>query len=180
LQAFSSQVDKMEKYQIQFSGLKPGLHNFEFTLDHSFFEYYSYSDITDCKIRILSEMEKEERMLIFRFDIAGNLGMVCDRCGDPLTVEISGKQNLVVKLGDHYEEESEVVQIIKESDARFDISQFFYEYICLMLPAHRVHGNDSKGKSLCNPEVIKRLEDPKLTHEPDPRWEVLRKLKENE
>ncbi|MEI8004623.1 MAG: DUF177 domain-containing protein [Bacteroidota bacterium] len=170
----------MEKYQIQFSGLKPGLHNFEFTLDHSFFEHYSYSDIADCNIKIITEMEKDERMLVFRFDIFGTLGMVCDRCGDPLVVEISGKQNLVVKLSDHYEEESEDIRIIKESDGRVDISHFLYEYVCVMLPAHRVHGNDSKGKSLCNPDVIKRLEDPDLTHEPDPRWEVLRKLKEKE
>jgi len=170
----------MEKYQIQFSGLKPGLHNFEFTLDHTFFEHYSYSDITACEIKVFTVMEKEERMLVFNFDIRGNLDMECDRCGDPLNIEISGKQNLVVKLSDRYEEESEDVQIIKESDGRFDISQFLYEYVCLMLPAHRVHQNDSKGKSLCNPDVIKRLEDPNLTHEPDPRWEVLRKLKEEE
>lgn len=170
----------MEKYQIQFSGLKPGLHNFEFTLDHSFFEHYSYSEISDCDIKVLTRMEKDERMLVFQFDIHGQAGMICDRCGDPLVVEISGSQNLVVKLSDHYEEETEDVQIIKESDGRFDISQFLYEYVCLMLPVHRVHGTDSKGKSLCNPEVIKMLEETNLTHEPDPRWEVLRKLKEEE
>jgi uncharacterized metal-binding protein YceD (DUF177 family) len=168
----------MEKYQIQFSGLKPGKHNFEFSLDHSFFEHYSYSDISDCEIKVLAEMEKDEKMIVFGFDISGKAGMVCDRCGDPLVVEIGGKQNLVVKLSDHYEEESEDVQIIKESDGRFDISQILYEYICLMLPAHRVHGTGDNGKSLCNPDVIKKLEEVNLAHEPDPRWEVLRKLKE--
>jgi uncharacterized protein len=180
LQAFLRQVDKMEKYQIQFSGLKPGKHNFEFSLDHSFFEQYSYSDISDCEIKVMTEMEKDERMIVFTFDIRGKAGMVCDRCGDPLVVEISGRQNLLVKLSDHNEEESEDVQIVKESDGRFDISQFLYEYVCLMLPAHRVHGNDSKGKSFCNPDVIKILEDPDQAYKPDPRWEVLRKLKEKE
>jgi len=170
----------MEKYQIQFSGLKPGKHGFEFTLDHSFFEHYSYNEIADCEIKVFTEMEKEERMLVFHFDIRGLVNCVCDRCGDPLEIGISGRQHLVVKLSDHNEEESEDVQIIKESDGRFDISQFLYEYVCLMLPASRVHGNNSNGKSLCNQEVIKKLGEINLTHEPDPRWEVLRKLKEKE
>jgi uncharacterized protein len=171
-------VDKREKYEIQFSGIKPGPHHFVFELGLSFFEHFHNEEITSCEVTVKTEMEKEERMLVFKFDILGVLGLLCDRCGDPLAVKIGGCQNLVVKLGDHYEEESEDVQIIKESDGKFDVSQFLYEYVSLMLPAHRVHGNDAGGKSLCNPDVLRKLENQDQVHTPDPRWEVLRKLKE--
>ncbi|MCX6287948.1 MAG: DUF177 domain-containing protein [Bacteroidetes bacterium] len=178
MQAFSKEVEKMEKYQIQFSGLKPGTHSFDFNLDQTFFEYYQLNEITGSKVRVHIDMEKEERMLVLRFDISGSVNLSCDRCGDPLTMNLKGQQSLVVKLSDHNEEESEDVQIVKESESRFDLSQFIYEYVSLMLPAYRVHGNNSKGESLCNPDILKKLEELKESHAPDPRWEVLNKLRE--
>ncbi|MCX6242292.1 MAG: DUF177 domain-containing protein [Bacteroidetes bacterium] len=178
MQAFSKEVEKMEKYQIQFSGLKPGTHSFVFNLDHSFFEYYQFDDITDSKLEVQIEMDKEDHMLVFRFEIDGTIGLLCDRCGDPLTETLKGQQKLVVKLSDHNEEESEDVQIIKESEGKFDLSQFLYEYVSLMLPVHRVHKDGAGGRSLCNQDVIKKLEELKESHSPDPRWEVLKKLKE--
>jgi uncharacterized metal-binding protein YceD (DUF177 family) len=178
LQAFSRIGEKMEKYQIQFSGLKPGTHSFDFNLDQSFFEHYNFTDISGSDIEVHIEMEKEDRMIVFRFDIRGSVNSVCDRCGDPLVVRIDGQQGLVVKLSDHNEEESEDVQIVKESEGRFDLSRFIYEYVSLMLPVHRVHEDDVEGRSLCNPDILDKLEKLKESHAPDPRWEVLKKLKE--
>ena len=169
----------MEKYKIQFSGLKPGTHSFDFKLDQSFFEHYHVNDVTDSSIGVHTEMEKEDHMLVFRFDIRGNITLVCDRCGDPLSVKLKGQQSLVVKLSDHNEEESEDVQIVKESEGSFDLSQFIYEYVSLMIPAYRVHEDDGKGRSLCNQDIIKKLEELKESHAPDPRWEVLNKLRDN-
>jgi uncharacterized metal-binding protein YceD (DUF177 family) len=58
------------------------------------------------------------------------------------------------------------------------MSQYIYEYIHLLLPMRKVHGTDEDGNSLCNPDVISRITEEE--HEPgDPRWEVLRKLKDN-
>ncbi|MCX6280502.1 MAG: DUF177 domain-containing protein [Bacteroidetes bacterium] len=169
----------MEKFQIQFSGLKPGTYSFDFDLDNSFFEHYRVDDVTDSKVSVHADMEKEDRMLIFHFDIGGNITVACDRCGDPLIMKLKGEQNLIVKLGDHNEEESEEVLVIMESESRFDISQFLYENVCLMIPVYRVHGNNSQGISLCNPDILKKLEELKESHVPDPRWEVLNKLREN-
>lgn len=168
----------MKKYQVEFSGLKLGSHSFDFVLDDSFFEQYDYQEINQSKIRIHADMEKEERMLVFRFFLKGQVTVLCDRCGDPLTLDLQGHQNLVVKLSDHFAEESEDIQIIRESDGFADLGQFFYEYVRLMLPAHRVHPDDAEGLSSCNPGILKKLEQLKESHAPDPRWEVLNKLKE--
>jgi uncharacterized metal-binding protein YceD (DUF177 family) len=169
----------MEKYQIQFSGLKPGSHSFDFTLDSSFFEHFGFSEVSQCAIGVQVEMEKEEHMLVFRFSIRGSVELLCDRCGDPLTEYLDGHERLVVKLSDHNGEESEDVQIVKESDGKFDLSQILYEYVYLMLPAHRIHGEDENGTSLCNPDVLKKLDELKEHHAPDPRWEVLNQLRKN-
>lgn len=179
MQAFSKEAVKMKKYQIQFSGLKPGTYSFDFGLDDLFFEHYGIEDVSGSRISVHIDLEKEDKLLVLRFDVAGTVVLICDRCGDPLTEQIKGQENLLVKLSDHYEEESDDVQIIKESDGKYDFSQFLYESVRLMLPFHPVHGEDGKGKSRCNPEVLKRLEELNESHNPDPRWEVLNKLKEN-
>lgn len=172
-------LKKMEKFQIQFSGLKPGPHQFDFDLASSFFEYFGFAEFGKPEVRVLVEMEKEEHMLVFRFDIKGNVVLSCDRCGDPMTENLEGQEKLVVKLSDHNEEESEEVLIIKESDGKFDISQILFEYVYLMVPAYHIHGEDENGKSLCNPDVLKKLDELKEHHAPDPRWEVLNRLREN-
>jgi uncharacterized metal-binding protein YceD (DUF177 family) len=174
---FLGKVDRTGKYELEFNGLKPGLHTFEFILDVPFFESFDYRDLHSCHVSILADMEKEDRMLVFRFRISGTIGLDCDRCADPLDQPLKGEQNLVVKLGDHAGEESEDVLIIRESDGKIDLSQLFYEYVRLMIPAHPVHGEGEKGKSLCNPDVIRKLEELRESHAPDPRWDVLKKLK---
>jgi len=52
-----------------------------------------------------------------------------------------------------------------------------YEYVHLLLPIRRVHPEDEKGKSACDPEIIRLLEASPRPSEPDPRWEILNTLK---
>ena len=86
---------------------------------------------------------------------------------------------ILVKFGDAYYEENEELQIIPEGVNHFDISPFLYEYIHLLLPVRRIHPEDENGNSLCDPEVIKMLDKSSSSGEPDPRWDVLNKLKNN-
>ena len=60
-------------------------------------------------------------------------------------------------------------------------SQFFYEYIHLALPIKRIHPDDKKGRSTCNPVMIRKLEDHLIADDDktDPRWDELRKLTGN-
>jgi len=61
----------------------------------------------------------------------------------------------------------------------FDLSQFFYEYIHLALPIKRVHPDDKEGRSTCDPEMIKKLQEHVIEdkNSTDPRWDGLKKLK---
>jgi uncharacterized metal-binding protein YceD (DUF177 family) len=122
-------------------------------------------------------MAKEERMMDLHLDIGGKVNVACDRCNEPVEVEVSGKERLIVKLGDHYFEESEDVQVIPDTAHKFDLGPFLYEYIHLMLPIRRVHPEDEKGNSLCDPDILKKLNELSASHMPDPRWEALGQLK---
>ena len=171
-------VDYMKQFVIPFSGLKLGNHEYEFDLVDEFFENFEYSDIRQGKVTIRCLLERHERMLVFHFNIQGTVKVPCDRCLEEFDQEIDGEQRFIVKFGEDEHEETEEIIVINEKQNQVDLSQLFYEYITLMLPVKKVHGNDDKGNSLCNPEVIKKLNELAVDHPEDPRWESLRNLKE--
>jgi uncharacterized protein len=177
LRAFSRKLNHLEQYIIPFGGLKPGHHAFDFVVDNVFFDQFEHTEIKSGTVAVHVDMEREERMMVLDFTIFGKVTLPCDRCLEPLKIAIEGKEKLVVKLGDHYEEESELVEIIPETDKLFDISSYLYEYLHLLLPAKRVHPDDENGQSTCDPAVMNKLKELDEQHVPDPRWEALNKLK---
>jgi len=178
LRPFKVKVNYPEQYKIAFSGLKPGLHIFDFLIGSEFFEKVGEPEICDGNIAVAVTMLKEERMMDLHFTLEGTLVVPCDRCNEPVELELNGDERLIVKLGDRYFEESEDVQIIPETDCQFDLAPFLYEYIHLMLPVRRVHFEDDDGNSQCDPEIIKKLTELNPEKGPDPRWEALKKLKD--
>ena len=170
-------MDYLKQYVIQFAGLKPGMHQFSYQVDDLFFEYFEYSEIKKGKVEVVIDLEKDEKMLVLHFSIHGNVEVPCDRCYLPFSLFLNGRETLIIKFGKDYHEENEEVQVIPEGETHIDVSPFIYEYIHLLMPFRKVHPEDSEGNSLCDPEVIKRIDERETPSEPDPRWEVLKKLK---
>ncbi len=156
-------------------GLKEGVHDYSFEIDEAFFESFEYSEIKHGNVHVDVSMERKERMLIFNFRFRGEVQLPCDRCLAPMSMPIEGSDRLIVKFGQDWEEESEEIIIIPETEARIDISPFIYEYIILKLPIQRVH---PEGKGLCDQSVVEKLEQHAKV-EIDPRWEALKNLKNN-
>lgn len=169
----------LKQYVIPFTGLKAGNYTFAFEIDNRFFEHFEYSEIQHGRIHVEVVLERQPRMMIISFLIAGHVTIPCDRCGEIYHQPVDGEEKLIVKFGPDHHEETEDVLIIREDEHELDLSQFIYEYIHLLLPMRKVHGTDENGKSLCNEEVIDRINETEDQPE-DPRWETLRKLKDNQ
>ena len=170
-------MDYLKQYVIQFGGLKPGVHQFSYFINELFFEHFEYSEVKKGEVNVLIDLEREEKMLVLHFSITGHVEVPCDRCYIPFSLPLNGRETLIVKFGKDYHEENEEIQIIPEGETHLDISPFIYEYVHLLMPFRKVHPEDENGDSLCDPEVIKRIEERGSISEPDPRWEVLKKLK---
>jgi uncharacterized metal-binding protein YceD (DUF177 family) len=167
----------VDPFVISFRDLKSGTRNFDLIAGDSFFERYPESEIHRGEVHIGVELLREERMLDFHLTIDGNIVILCDRCNEPVTLGIGGKERLIVKLGDEYREESDEVQIIPETENTISLAPFIYEYIHLLLPMRRVHPDRSDGTSACDPEALKRLEELNKRPDHDDRWDALNKLK---
>jgi uncharacterized metal-binding protein YceD (DUF177 family) len=124
-------------------------------------------------------MEKQERMLIFDLELKGKIEASCDRCGEPFDLPVKGNEQLIVKFGDEDLQEDDMLVVIPDTSYEFDLSHYLYEMIHLLLPAKRIHGEDENGNSLCDPEMLKHIDEYEEEEKTDPRWDALRKLKDN-
>lgn len=164
---------------IPFRGMKPGIHPFDFEIGDSFFEGYPESQVRKGLVSVHLDFEREERMLILNFTLKGSAEVPCDRCNDPVTVLVNGKERLIMKFGEAYQEQSDEVVIIPETIAQVDVASYLYEYIHLLLPLRRVHGEPGTKGGQCNPAVLQKLNELNEKSAMDPRWDALSKLKEN-
>lgn len=173
-------MDYLKDFVIHFVGLSIGNHQFDFEVNDKFFEQFEFSELHHGKVKVVTELEKQERMMIFTFHIEGEVEVTCDRCGDEFMMPISGNEVLIVKFGLEYAEENAEMIVIPATDFKFDLAPYIYEFLHLMLPVRIIHPEDSAGNSGCNPETLKILEELTPHTSIDPRWEALSQLtKEN-
>ena len=169
------------QFVIPFKGLKTGKYDFVFDIDDKFFEVFEESEVKKGKVHVEVELDKKETMLELFFSLSGTVIIPCDRCLDDLELPVEHETELFVKFGDQTEEQTEEILVLLHSEFELDITQYIYEFVHLSLPYKRVHP-DKKGKSTCNKEMLKKLEE-YIIHENDndndPRWDGLKNLLNN-
>lgn len=167
----------LKQFNIQFSGLKVGQHDYKFELGNLFFEHFNIEDVTDGQVNVDFTLFKRETMLELRFEFKGTVQSTCDRCLEPLEMEVEGENEILVKFGEERNYEDDELIIIPHEEYRIDVAPFIYEIITVLLPLRKVHKEDQ-----CNEEVLKRLqkqddEGLKDENEIPSVWDKLKKLK---
>ena len=169
-------MDHLTDFVIPYVGLSLGNHTFDFEVNNTFFEHFEYSEIKKGKIKIMVNLERQERMLVLGFKIEGSVEVTCDRCLDVFDHPVSGNEQLIVKFGNERLEESEDVLMIPRTDYQIDLAPLIYEYINLLLPIRHVHPMNENGDYACDPEVTKFITETPEHENTDPRWEILKGL----
>ena len=165
-------MKEWKEYVIPFSGLKAGKHEFSFKLNKEFLDTFNYTDIDDTACDVALTLDKKSNMLVFDSEITGWISCPCDRCADPVQVDIHGNNTLYVKFSDEDKEGTDEITYIKPEAYEFQIAPYLYEYLVTSIPHKRVHDEGN-----CNEEVIAKLE--KLSSDQnkiDPRWGKLKDL----
>jgi len=170
----------LSKYNIVFKGLKTGIHEFNFHIENDLFDYFGKEIINDSDISAKVVLEKQETLIILTFDINGTVNIQCDRCLDYYDQPIKSENKIFVKYEENEDEENEDVIFIHQGDSEINVGKLIHDFIILALPLKKVHPNDKNGNSLCNPEMIKRIEKMSIVEKKtDDRWDKLKKLLNN-
>ena len=176
----------MRDYAIAFKGLKDGKHDFAFNIDSHFFALFETPIYSEGKVRVDVELKKGNQMLIFDFQLSGEVASICDNCLEPIDVPVDCNGKLYVKFGEEYDEPADDVVVLPHEEHEFNIAQITYDLLVTSLPIRHLHPLDKKGRSTCNPEMIKKLKEYLVENvsgsrvseeEPvDPRWSEFKKM----
>ncbi|KPH12287.1 DUF177 domain-containing protein [Chryseobacterium sp. ERMR1:04] len=174
-------MDKLRNYDVSFSGLKTGKHQFKFEIDKTFFQLFdTEQEFTNPKISVDVLLEKHTTFLEFEIESYGNVELVCDITNDDFTYPIENDIRVLVKFGEEYDDSEEDVITIPTNDHAFNVAQLIYENVILSIPMKKVSPNISEEDL----EILERFspteteEAEEKEPESDPRWEALRKLKD--
>jgi uncharacterized metal-binding protein YceD (DUF177 family) len=166
----------MKQYVIPFAGLGLGDHDYDFTISDEFFEHFGYSDISNSNINANVILTRQSNMLVLNFEIRGTVDFTCDRCQDPYTHELKASEQLIVKFSDDEMDSVDEIIVLPPAESKIDISKHLFEYITLTVPYKRVHPDDERGNSLCNKNMIEKLNSLNRKEQADPRWEALKNI----
>lgn len=172
-------------FDIAFVGLKPGLHDFEYEINDEFFAEFGEQDFSNCIANVKLTLEKNAVSLMrLKFEIGGNLEVLCDRCGNELKLDLWDEFNMVVKLVEEPEimneqEDDPDIFYISKGASHLHLADWIFEFINLSIPMQRVCGTDEANNSKCNLKSLELLN--KLTsdkeEEKKPIWKGLEKFK---
>ena len=179
-QSLSVEMMKLKEFNIPFSGLKLGKHNFVYEIDDAFFESFDYQEFNGASVNISAVLEKMSTMMELEMKATGTINVDCDLTGESYDQPIDSDLKLVVKFGEEYNDEDDEILIIPHGEHQFNIAQYIYEMLVLAVPQKRVHPGVEDGT--LKSDILDKLEElqPKEQKGPsektDPRWDDLKKL----
>jgi len=175
------------KYDVEFKGLKEGQHEFDFEPDNTFFAHFEKSPVNVGSVAVKVILEKRGTFLKLRFKLKGWVELTCDRCLGDYRQKIKNKAEVLVKFSELEQEDQADVMWILPEEHRLNLAQLIYEYIVLSIPLKHIHPVNKKGESECDKEMLEKLNDYTIQHRGngkeeekiDPRWDALKKLRNN-
>jgi uncharacterized metal-binding protein YceD (DUF177 family) len=174
-------------FEIAFVGLKPGIHQFSYELDDKFFAEKGARDFANATADVKLSLEKNTGFMLLKFEVGGKAEVSCDRCGNPLKIDLWDEFKMLVKLVDNAEEmnqqeEDPDVHYLPRTESHLDVSDWIYEFVMLSVPMQRMCSETEMGGPQCNNEVLEKLKEMevKLTeHNANTLWKGLDKFKDN-
>ena len=171
-------MKSLSPYLIKFSGLKEGIHLFNYELGNKFFRNFDYYDFLDAKLFAKLELEKQSTLLNLKFSFSGKIEVQCDVSMESFNLDLETEHAVVVKFKDNIISTDDKVIFMPAGSHSIDVSHLIYESIILAVPQKKVHPGIENGS--LKSEIVEKLEalKPKknFKEKTDPRWDKLKDL----
>ena len=169
----------LKEFDIQFVGLKEGIHLFEYEINNTFFNVFNFDEFESSSIKISLNFIKKSTLLELTFTANGFVEVPCDVSNELYKQDVQAVLPLVVNFGPEFNDENEEILILPHEAYEFNVAQFIYEMIVLSVPNKRVHPGVLDGTM--DSEALNKLreleiKEVKTVEETDPRWDKLKNL----
>lgn len=152
-------MSEKNHYIVDLKRLPLGTHSFDIQLDDDFFASLEKSEILNGTVNSKVTLNLREEDFQLSIAVHGTVFVVCDRCLDPMPIEINDEQEIF--------SEDEVVpdetgKTLDGKGTSLDLSWLVYEIVTVNIPLVHCH---QPGE--CNKQMELLLHD-HLCDEPDP------------
>lgn len=179
-------MSRRRDFEIAFVGLKPGIHEYNYSIDDKFFEAFQQQDFRNCKANIKLSLDRKNSFMLLKFEIGGSLELTCDRCNNNLPFELWDEFNITVKMVEEPElmndqEDDPDVYYISKGESHFDVANWIYEFINLSIPMQKACEYEDMSGPYCNKaamEMLKKMEPEEKEEKANPIWKGLEKFKD--
>lgn len=163
-------MESMDSYKVDLKSMTEDAVSHRWTLTDDFFSVVQGPEIKQGKIDVALRVKQTSGAFELTFQFEGTVKVECDRCLELMDQPIQAEASLLVKLGEEYMDDGDMV-IIPEDDGVLDLSWHLYEMIALEIPLRHVHPDGE-----CNEEVMERLSAKADQEATDPRWDALKQI----
>jgi len=154
-------MGKFTEFKLMLKSLPEGKHHFEYHLGKEFFINMENTDVRDADAKVDLDVEHRRDSYVLSFHLFGSLTVICDRCLDELPIDVDSTYDITVKYGDEYNDDSDSLLIIPESDNYLNVAYMIYDTAVLAIPPRHVHapGKCNRAMSALNRRYACRLGD---------------------
>jgi len=132
-------VGKFSAYKLPLKSLPSGSHEFEYDLGKQFFEDMESADIRDARLKVIAIVNVKGDIFELTLKVSGEITLICDRCLDEMQMPVDTEYNVFVKYGEDYNDDSDNLLVIPESDNFLNIAYILYDTVALTVPIKHVH-----------------------------------------
>ena len=148
-------MSEQNPYMIDLKRLPIGTHQFDFQLDDEFFKDLEKSEILNGTVDCKATLNLREEDYQLNITVHGTVFVVCDRCLDPMPLEIDDEQEI-------FSEDEESNDQRPMTNDKLDLFWLAYEIVSINIPI--VHSHQA-GE--CNKQMELLLHN-HLCDEPEP------------
>ena len=179
----------VDALKLKIKTLPFGTHAIECHLDESFFNIEEQNEVRRADVDVTLKVTRKSETT-FRLEIAchGTVTIPCDRCLDDLDLPVEVDYHLnVEQMGTELDDSNDELLIVPSEWRELDAAPIVRDTVLLAIPMTHCHENEDD----CNADMLDVLERHLAEAVPDdsddaqsettctdPRWEALKKLKE--
>lgn len=135
----------LKQFKISLPTLAEGHHELEMKADAELFAGHGNVEVTGADLDVYVDIDVKHGSYRIGLTCRGWIEIPCDRCLDPMRLEVDEDYDFSIRYGEEYAEGDETITL-PEEEVIFDLSPIVADTVLLSIPLRHVH---LEGE--CNP-----------------------------
>lgn len=141
-------MSDLKQYILALPTLGEGHHELELKVGKDLFSDRGGTDVSDADIVAYVDIDVRHDAYQIGMTCRGHIDIPCDRCLDPMRIDVDEDYDVTLKYGDDYAETDTSITI-PESEVNFDLAPLIADTVLLSIPLRHVHPDGQ-----CNEEMM--------------------------